>query len=282
MKIETDKIETKTMELAIKEEDFLETASEIKYKTLFLDKFPIKYRNFSKNIQAERISNIGIAEVDFGFEKLNNVQVKLLEYPKFKMIEFRKRDFKVALGVNTEGTIFLRSNDLFEYEIFENIKNNRLKYILKFFINLFSGTTIKFHLANIVCDIDFVNHIESFKFNNILEILENYENLVKVYGLNRNKDLASTKISFYSLLLLGTELTTKSVDTWINLKIDKPENFNVGDNLILNRLHKFNLKNLPFDLLERIEVKNSIKENELINNKIHLNRKTVKITLEKV
>lgn len=282
MKIETDKIETKTMELAIKEEDFLETASEIKYKTLFLDKFPIKYRNFSKNIQAERISNIGIAEVDFGFEKLNNVQVKLLEYPKFKMIEFRKRDFKVALGVNTEGTIFLRSNDLFEYEIFENIKNNRLKYILKFFINLFSGTTIKFHLANIVCDIDFVNHIESFKFNNILEILENYENLVKVYGLNRNKDLASTKISFYSLLLLGTELTTKSVDTWINLKIDKPENFNVGDNLILNRLHKFNLKNLPFDLLERIEVKNSIKENELINSKIHLNRKTVKITLEKV
>lgn len=282
MKIETDKIETKTMELAIKEEDFLETASEIKFKTLFLDKFPIKYRNFSKNIQAERISNIGVAEVDFGFEKLNNVQVKLLEYPKFKMIEFRKRDFKVALGVNTEGTIFLRSNDLFEYEIFENIKNNRLKYILKFFINLFSGTTIKFHLSNIVCDIDFVNHIESFKFNNILEVLENYENLVKVYGLNRNKDLASTRISFYSLLLLGTELTTKSVDTWINLKIDKPENFNVGDNLILNRLHKFNLKNLPFDLLERIEVKNSIKENELINNKIHLNRKTVKITLEKM
>lgn len=282
MKIETDKIETKTMEFAIKEEDFLETASEIKFKTLFLDKFPIKYRNFSKNIQAERISNIGVAEVDFGFEKLNNVQVKLLEYPKFKMIEFRKRDFKVALGVNTEGTIFLRSNDLFEYEIFENIKNNRLKYILKFFIDLFSGTTIKFHLSNIVCDIDFVNHIESFKFNNILEVLENYENLVKVYGLNRNKDLASTRISFYSLLLLGTELTTKSVDTWINLKIDKPENFNVGDNLILNRLHKFNLKNLPFDLLERIEVKNSIKENELINNKIHLNRKTVKITLEKM
>lgn len=282
MKIETDKIEAKTMEFAIKEEDFLETASEIKFKTLFLDKFPIKYRNFSKNIQAERISNIGVAEVDFGFEKLNNVQVKLLEYPKFKMIEFRKRDFKVALGVNTEGTIFLRSNDLFEYEIFENIKNNRLKYILKFFINLFSGTTIKFHLSNIVCDIDFVNHIESFKFNNILEVLENYENLVKVYGLNRNKDLASTRISFYSLLLLGTELTTKSVDTWINLKIDKPENFNVGDNLILKRLHKFNLKNLPFDLLERIEVKNSIKENELINSKIHLNRKTVKITLEKV
>lgn len=282
MKIETDKIEAKTMEFAIKEEDFLETASEIKFKTLFLDKFPIKYRNFSKNIQAERISNIGVAEVDFGFEKLNNVQVKLLEYPKFKMIEFRKRDFKVALGVNTEGTIFLRSNDLFEYEIFENIKNNRLKYILKFFIDLFSGTTIKFHLSNIVCDIDFVNHIESFKFNNILEVLENYENLVKVYGLNRNKDLASTRISFYSLLLLGTELTTKSVDTWINLKIDKPENFNVGDNLILNRLHKFNLKNLPFDLLERIEVKNSIKENELINNKIHLNRKTVKITLEKM
>lgn len=100
----------------------MKTVSEIKFKTLFLDKFPIKYRNFSKILKPVKISNHGSTDVDFGFEILNSVQIKLIEYPKFKMLEFRKRDFKFSIGINAEGTILLRSNDPFEYEIYRGTK----------------------------------------------------------------------------------------------------------------------------------------------------------------
>lgn len=198
------------------------------------------------------------------------------------MIELKKRDFKIALGVNSEGTLLLQSNELFEYEISENIKNNRLRVILEFFINLFSGCSIKFHISNIVCDIDFVNHIEAFKFTNILETLNSYETLVKAYNLNRNKELASSDCSFYPLSLLEKELHKEHIDTWINLEIEKPSGFNVGDKLVLNRVHKFNLKNFPFNLLEKIEIKNSLSQKELLNNKIKLNKKTVRISFERI
>lgn len=198
------------------------------------------------------------------------------------MIEFRKRDFKFALGVSNEGTLLLHSNDLFEYEISKNLKNNRLRTILEFFINLFSGNSIKFHISNIVCDIDFINRIEAFKFTNILETLNNYEILVKHHNLNRNRELADSDCSFYSLSLLKKELENKDIDTWINLEIDKISDVNPGDKLILSRLHKFNLKNLPFDLLEKIEIKNPLTQNEILNNKIKLNKRTVKISFERI
>lgn len=198
------------------------------------------------------------------------------------MIEFKKRDFKLSLGVNSEATILLHSNDLFEYEISKDIKNNRLRSILNFFIKLFSGTSIKFHLSNVVCDLDFVNHIENFKFNNILQILDEYEQLVKIYSLYKNKDLSSQDNSFYSLFLLNSNLYSDSIDTWINSKIENDYNLRVGDKLIINRIHTFNFKNLPFNLIEKIELKNALTEKELLNKKIQLNRKTVKVTFEKM
>ena len=274
--------EKKTIFLKLEDKYLLETASEIKFKTLFLDKFPIKYRNFSKILKPVKITNLGLTDVDFGFEILNSVQIKLIEYPKFKMLEFRKRDFKFAIGINVEGTILLRSNNLFEYEIYRDTKNIRLRVILEFFKKLFAGSSIKFHLSNVICDFDFVNHIEEFKFNNILEILSNYENLVKIFGLHRNKDLASNDNSFYSLSLLDAESKNSSIDTWINLKMDNHLKLEVGDKLILIIEYNYQLKNLPFILLEKIEVKNALTEKELLNNKIELTRKTVKISFEKI
>lgn len=247
-----------------------------------MDKFPIKYRNFSKNINIIKVTNVGFTDIDFGFDKLTNVQIRLIEYPKFKMIELKKRDFRIAIGTNGEGTILLNSNDLFEYEISKNIKNNRLGYILEFFINLFSGSSIKFHLSNVVCDIDFMNRIEAFKFTNILETLNAYEELVKVYNLSRNKELAASECSFYPIFLLAKELHKQHIDTWINLEVEKPSELSIGDKLILNRIHKFNFKNFPFSLVEKIEVKNPLNQNEILDNKIKLNKKTVKISFEKI
>lgn len=268
--------------ISLDENDFLETATEKKYKKLALDKFPIKYSLFSKYVSPDKIINLGTTEVDFGFEKLANVQVRLLEYPKFNMIEFKKREFKISLGVHEKGTILLRSNDMFEYEIYKDVKNSRLKVILEFLINLFSGASIKFHLSNVICDIHFFNHNESFKFKTILDTLNSYENLVKVYSLNKNKDLSSSNSSFYDLCILDLSLASQPIDTWINLSINNIYNLKIGDLSVINRIHKFNLKNIAFNLVEKIELKNPLEEKELRNNKVQLNNRTVKISFEKI
>ena len=81
---------------------------------MFLDYFPIKYRNFSKMFVPLKITSLGITNVDFGFTTLDNVSIKILEFSKFKLIEFRKKEFRIAID---------SEDDLFEYEIFKNIKN---------------------------------------------------------------------------------------------------------------------------------------------------------------
>lgn len=279
--IETIK-ESKSVSIILDSKDFLETATEKKYKKLALNKFPIKYSLSSRYLSPDKIVNLGATEVDFGFEKLSNVQIRLFEYPKFNMIEFKKRDFKFSLGVNEKGTILLRSNDMFEYEIHEDIKNNRLRVILEFLIKLTSGTAIKFHISNVICDMHFFNHNECFKFKTVLESLDIYENLVKVYSLNKNKDLASANISFYELSTLDTNLHFDSIDTWINFNSSNNYGLNVGDMLCIKREHNFNLKSLPFNLVEKIELIKPLEEKDLRNNKIQLNNKTVKISFEKI
>ena len=83
---------------------------------MFLDYFPIKYRNFSKMFVPLKIISLGVTNVDFGFTTLDNVSIKILEFSKFKLIEFRKKEFRIAID---------SEDDLFEYEIFKNIKNSK-------------------------------------------------------------------------------------------------------------------------------------------------------------
>ena len=136
---------------------------------MFLDYFPIKYRNFSKMFVPLKITSLGVTDVDFGFTTLDNVSIKILEFSKFKLIEFRKKEFRIAID---------SEDDLFEYEIFKNIKNPKLKYVFEFFINLFQGANIKFNFSDDKYELNFHNHIEHFKFITLNEFLSQYEKLV--------------------------------------------------------------------------------------------------------
>ena len=64
---------------------------------MFLDYFPIKYRNFSKMFVPLKITSLGVTNVDFCFTTLDNVSVKILEFSKFKLIEFRKKSLELLL-----------------------------------------------------------------------------------------------------------------------------------------------------------------------------------------
>lgn len=239
---------------------------------MFLDYFPIKYRNFSKMFVPLKITSLGVTDVDFGFTTLDSVSIKILEFSKFKLIEFRKKEFRIAID---------SEDDLFEYEIFKNIKNPKLRYVFEFFTNLFHGVNIKFNFSDDKYELNFHNHIEHFKFITLNEFLNQYEKLVTNLRLYKYKNLSSAENSFYELDLLDKCSNLDESASWINAKIKCDSDVNVGDILTINRFHKIRFDNFPYDIEEVITTQ-PLTKGEIKFGVINLNRKAVKIKLNKV
>ncbi|WP_339004959.1 hypothetical protein [Fusobacterium polymorphum] len=267
-----ENIINKELNLTLKENDFLETASEVKFSSMFLDYFPIKYRNFSKMFVPSKITSLGVTNVDFGFTTLDNVSIKILEFSKFKLIEFRKKEFRIAID---------SEDDLFEYEIFKNIKNSKLRYVFEFFINLFQGANIKFNFSDDRYELNFHNHIEHFKFITLNEFLSQYEKLVTDLRVYKYKNLSSAENSFYELDLLDRCNNLNESSSWVNAKIKCDSDINVGDIITINRLHKIRFDNFPYDI-EEVITTHPLTKGEIKFGVINLNRKAVKIKLNKV
>ncbi|OFO29966.1 hypothetical protein HMPREF3051_04840 [Fusobacterium sp. HMSC064B11] len=267
-----ENIINKELNITLKENDFLETASEVKFSSMFLDYFPIKYRNFSKMFVPLKITSLGVTNVDFGFTTLDNVSIKILEFSKFKLIEFRKKEFRIAID---------SEDDLFEYEIFKNIKNSKLRYVFEFFINLFQGANIKFNFSDDKYELSFHNHIEHFKFITLNEFLSQYEKLVTDLRVYKYKNLSSAENSFYELDLLDRCNNLNESSSWVNAKIKYDSDINVGDIITINRLHKIRFDNFPYDI-EEVITTHPLTKGEIKFGVINLNRKAVKIKLNKV
>ena len=203
-----------------------------------------------------KILTLGVTNVDFGFTTLDNVSVKILDFSKFKLIEFRKKEFRLAIDAE---------DDLFEYEIFKNIKNTKLKYIFEFFINIFQNANIKFNFSDNKYELNFHNHIEHFKLR-----------------LYKYKNLSSAENSFYELDLLDKCNNLDEISSWVNAKIKCDFDVNVGDTLNVNRLHKIKFDNFPYDIEEVITTVHPLTKGEIKFGVINLNRKAVKIKLKKV
>ena len=187
--VELESVENKHLELEIDSDDFFETSSEIKFTSMSLSEFPIKYRNFSKDLEPLKAIFLGMFDIDFGFTKLEGVLVKILDFLDFKLIEFRKKDFRIAID---------ERDNLFEYEIHKDIKNKRLEEIFDFFANFFKATTIKFKIANDKYEYYFHNNIEYYKFITLGQFLNQYTNLISDLKLYRYKNLTSAKNTFLS------------------------------------------------------------------------------------
>ncbi|WP_407934472.1 hypothetical protein [Fusobacterium polymorphum] len=267
-----ENIINKELNITLKENDFLETASEVKFSSMFLDYFPIKYRNFSKMFVPLKIISLGVTNVDFGFTTLDNVSIKILEFSKFKLIEFRKKEFRIAID---------SEDDLFEYEIFKNIKNSKLRYVFEFFINLFQGANIKFNFSDDKYELSFHNHIEHFKFITLNEFLSQYEKLVTDLRVYKYKNLSSAENSFYELDLLDRCNNLNESSSWVNAKIKCDSDINVGDTITINRLYKIRFDNFPYDI-EEVITTHPLTKGEIKFGVINLNRKAVKIKLNKV
>jgi len=271
--VELESVENKHLELEIDSDDFFETSSEIKFTSMSLSEFPIKYRNFSKDLEPLKAIFLGMFDVDFGFTKLEGVLVKILDFLDFKLIEFRKKDFRIAID---------ERDNLFEYEIHKDIKNKRLEEIFDFFANFFKATTIKFKIANDKYEYYFHNNIEYYKFITLGQFLNQYTNLISDLKLYRYKNLTSAKNTFFELDLLDKSSSEEEANIWINAEIKSDVDVNAGDSLTIRRFHKINFNKFPYDIEEIITLVHPLTKEEVKDNIIKLTRKSVKIKLRRV
>lgn len=271
--VETKIIENKEIELNIKPSDFLETSSEVKFTSMALHEFPIKYRNFSKELEPLKSNFLGMTDVDFGFMKLEGVLVKVLDFLDFKLIEFRKKDFRIAID---------EKDSLFEYEIYKDVKNKRLEEIFDFFAKFFKAANIKFKIANDKYEYYFHNNIEYYKFITLGQFLNQYTNLISDLKLYRYKNLSSAKNTFFELDLLDKSSSEEETNIWINAEIKSDIDVNTGDSLTIRRFHKINFNDFPYNVEEIITLVHPLTEEEVKDNIIKLTRKSVKIKLRRV
>ena len=262
----------------------VESGLEIQYTSLHLNNFPISYSNFSNELSFNEVISVGTSTVKIGETLLNNTSLKILVYDKFKLLEIKTREFKVALSIDLlNGETLVKNGDFYKYEIFNKIKNSRFVEVVNILKEIFSGAKIEFKFKKLVGDITFENRIEVYKFNLLQELANSYKNIVNSFSLNREKNFAEITNSFYEVFLTEAILENKKIDSWINFRIKNSFDIQAGDNLTFERVHKLDFRGINFDIKEIIKVKSEVSEREFTkDNEICGYRKAVEISLEKV
>ena len=262
----------------------VESGLEIQYTSLHLNNFPISYSNFSNELSFNEVISVGTSTVKIGETLLNNTSLKILVYDKFKLLEIKTREFKVALSIDLlNGETLVKNGDFYKYEIFNKIKNSRFIEVVNILKEIFSGAKIEFKFKKLVGDITFENRIEVYKFNLLQELANSYKNIVNSFSLNREKNFAEITNSFYEVFLTEAILENKKIDSWINFRIKNSFDIQAGDNLTFERVHKLEFRGINFDIKEIIKVKSEVSEREFTkDNEICGYRKAVEISLEKV
>ena len=262
----------------------VESGLEIQYTSLHLNNFPISYSNFSKELSFNEVISVGTSTVKIGETLLNNTSLKILVYDKFKLLEIKTREFKVALSIDLlNGETLVKNGDFYKYEIFNKIKNSRFAEVINIFKEIFSGAQIEFKFKKLVGNISFENRIEVYKFNLLQELVNSYKNIVSSLSLNREKNFVEITNSFYEVFLTEAILEGKKIDSWINFRLKNDFDIQAGDNLTFERIHKLDFKGINFDIKEIIKVKSEVSEREFTkDNEICGYRKAVEISLEKV
>lgn len=265
-------------------ENGIETGLEISYTSLKLKDFPIKDSNLPYH--EESIENISLnsSNIHIGDTTLSNVNIRILGYNKFKLIEFKTREFKIALSIALfDGNTIRKHEDYFTYEIFSKLKNSRVHAVAEILRSIFSGEKITFQIKDLFGDIQFENPIQAHKFNMIIESINKYEESMKLMNITKIKNFSESSLQFYTLHLLHNYLNNNTVlNSWINFRIENRFNVNIGDSIAFTKIHNLNIRGFNYDLKEIAFVKSALTEKEvnLEKNIVSGYRKIVDIKLE--
>lgn len=281
---EIELIENIENNIEIPFENGIETGLEISYTSLKLKDFPIKDSNLPYH--EESIENISLnsSNIHIGDTTLSNVNIRILGYNKFKLIEFKTREFKIALSIALfDGNTIRKHGDYFTYEIFSKLKNSRVHAVAEILRSIFSGEKITFQIKDLFGDIQFENPIQAHKFNMIIESINKYEESMKLMNITKIKNFSESSLQFYTLHLLHNYLNNNTVlNSWINFRIENRFNVNIGDSIAFTKIHNLNIRGFNYDLKEIAFVKSALTEKEvnLEKNIVSGYRKIVDIKLE--
>lgn len=281
---EIELIENIENNIEIPFENGIETGLEISYTSLKLKDFPIKDSNLPYH--EESIENISLnsSNIHIGDTTLSNVNIRILGYNKFKLIEFKTREFKIALSIALfDGNTIRKHEDYFTYEIFSKLKNSRVHAVAEILKSIFSGEKITFQIKDLFGDIQFENPIQAHKFNMIIESINKYEESMKLMNITKIKNFSESSLQFYTLHLLHNYLNNNTVlNSWINFRIENRFNVNIGDSIAFTKIHNLNIRGFNYDLKEIAFVKSALTEKEvnLEKNIVSGYRKIVDIKLE--
>ena len=201
--VEEENGEITSKEVVVPFERGIETGLEILYTSMKLNSFPIKENNLP--MHEEIIENISLnnCNLNIGKTLLSNVNVRILGYKKFKLIEFKTREFKLALSVGLfDGNTIRKTEDYFSYEIFSKLKNIRVQAVAKILKNIFSGELISFQIKDLYGDIRFENPIQARKFEIIIESIKKYEECMNLVNTSKVRNFSESSLQFYTLHLL--------------------------------------------------------------------------------
>ncbi len=263
----------------------IETGIEIQYTSMKLKNFPIKDSNISHyEKEIEQIS-LGNTTLHIGDTPLLNVNLRIVSFNKFKILEFKTREFKLALSIKLENNTLIKEGDFFRYEIFSKLKNSRLNAVANLIRKVFSGERLSFHVKDLYGDIIFENPIQSHKFGMILKSITEYESVESIISPSKSKAFSDTSMNFYALHLLQCYLEDKKIlNSWLNFKIENKDGVKEGDSLVFVKKHPLDFRGINYSLQEKIIIKDQISQKDINekSNSIVGYRKLIEIQLEKV
>ena len=282
--VEEENEERASKEVVVPFERGIETGLEILYTSMKLNSFPIKENNLP--MHEEIIENISLnnCNLNIGKTLLSNVNVRILGYKKFKLIEFKTREFKLALSVGLfDGNTIRKTEDYFSYEIFSKLKNIRVQAVAEILKNIFSGEVISFQIKDLYGDIRFENPIQARKFEIIIESIKKYEECMNLVNTSKVRNFSESSLQFYTLHLLYSYLNKNTtIDSWLNFRITNKYEINSGDKLSFIKIHELNIRGFNYNLKEYVTIKGALSEKEvnIEKNIVSGYRKMVEIRLE--
>ena len=254
--VEEENGEITSKEVVVPFERGIETGLEILYTSMKLNSFPIKENNLP--MHEEIIENISLnnCNLNIGKTLLSNVNVRILGYKKFKLIEFKTREFKLALSVGLfDGNTIRKTEDYFSYEIFSKLKNIRVQAVAKILKNIFSGELISFQIKDLYGDIRFENPIQARKFEIIIESIKKYEECMNLVNTSKVRNFSESSLQFYTLHLLYSYLNKNTtIDSWLNFRITNKYEINSGDKLSFIKIHELNIRGFNYNKMVEIRL----------------------------
>ncbi|MGL5593689.1 MAG: hypothetical protein ACRDDH_07150 [Cetobacterium sp.] len=253
----------------------IESALEIRYSSLKLDRLPIEFSTIKDMKNQNLIKTFGVTDLKIDQLNLKDCHSRIVEINRRKYLEMKNREFKLGLEIDLkdDGSFNTIVNNYY-YKIYQYSNVKRFMPNIKLLKEIFMGQLIEINGKLVTGKVSFENRIEVMK----LDLLEK-----EILGLEeiKKEKLLQEENSLYSLALLNLVDKTPILQSWVNFRCDLDKvQLIEGDRISVERVHI--IKGNDFNIRERIVTVAPVETREIKITEAVAYRKTCEISLEKI